>query len=460
MEQDTNNKINLSMLLDLYEISMSASYFQFKNNAKAVFDLFIRRMPANRSFFMAAGLEDILDYLSNFSFDPASIESLRNMGIFQESFLGYLSKLRFSGDVWALREGEIFFPNEPVIRVIAPIIEAQLVESYLLNTVNLNTTIATKASRVTMAAKDRGVYDFSLRRTHGVDASLKAARASYIAGCKGTSNVLAGMKYKIPVAGTMAHSFVMSFDNELDSFRAFVSTFPKHSILLVDTYDNFSGVKNAIVVAKEMEKAGCKLNGIRLDSGDLAKLSKKVRIMLDKAGLSYVKIFASGNLDEYKIAKLLKKRAPIDNFGVGTNMGVSEDAPYCDVIYKISEVTDASGEFLPTMKLSIGKSTYPGRKQIYRILDNKGMFARDILALESESIKGMPLLAKVMESGKSIYMAPLLDEVRRVAQDNLLRLPDKYKRLNKSYRYPVAISQGLKIHTKKVLKSIKHRSRQ
>lgn len=458
MPETTNNKINLTMLVDLYEISMSASYFDFKKDAKAVFDLFIRRMPSNRSFFVAAGLEDVMDYLSNFSFDSGSIEFLRKQGIFSDNFLDYLSKLRFSGDVWALREGEIFFPNEPVIRVIAPIIEAQLVESYLLNTINLNATIATKASRITMAAKDKGVYDFSLRRTHGVDASLKVARASYIAGCKGTSNVLAAMKYNIPVVGTMAHSFVMSFENELESFISFAKTFPKNSILLVDTYDNFKGVKNAIVVAKELEKSGFKLNGIRLDSGNLVNLSKKIRKILDQAGLSYVKIFASGNLDEYKIAKLLNVKSPIDSFGVGTNMGVSEDAPYCDVIYKISEVTDSKGEFSPTMKLSIGKTTYPGRKQIYRNLDSKGMFAKDILALEDESLRGAPLLAKVMEKGKSIYFPPSLDEIKKFTQDNLLRLPEKYKRLNNARRYPVVVSRGLKTHTNKVLKSIKQRS--
>jgi nicotinate phosphoribosyltransferase len=454
----TNNKINLAMLVDFYEISMSASYFDFKKDARAVFDLFIRRMPENRSFFVAAGLEDILDYLDNFGFDSGSIEFLRKQGIFSEDFLNYLSNVKFSGEVWALREGEIFFPNEPVIRVIAPIIEAQLVESYLLNTINLNATIATKASRVAMSSRGSGVYDFSLRRTHGVDSSLKVARASYIAGCNGTSNVLAGMKYKIPVVGTMAHSFVMSFQNELESFLAYARTFPKNSILLVDTYDNLKGVKNAITVAKELENTGFKLNGIRLDSGNLVKLSKKVRKILDQAGLSYVKIFASGNLDEYKIAKLLKAKAPIDSFGVGTNMGVSEDAPYCDVIYKISEVTDAKGEFSPTMKLSIGKKTYPGRKQIYRIFDDKGMFAKDSLALEDEGVRGAPLLSKVMEKGKSIYSSPSIEEIRKFTQDNLLRLPEKYKKLKKARKYPVIISRGLKLHTKKVLKTIKQRS--
>lgn len=454
-----NNKFNLSMLVDLYELSMSASYFQFKKDTKAVFDLFIRHLPENRSYFVAAGLEDILDFLRNFSFDANSIEFLKNQAAFSNQFLEYLSTLKFSGDVWALKEGEIFFPNEPVIRVVAPIIEAQLVESFLLNTINLQTTIATKATRVVSAAKDRGVYDFSLRRTHGIDASIKVARASYIAGCKGTSNVLAGELYKIPVVGTMAHSFVMSFENELESFKAFAEIFPNNSILLIDTYDNINGVKNAISVAKDLEAKGSKLKAVRLDSGDLVKLSKKIRSILDRAGLTYVKIFASGNLDEYKIEKLLKNKSPIDSFGVGTNMGVSEDAPYCDVIYKISEVTDEKGEFLPTMKLSQGKTTYPGRKQIFRILNKKGMFSGDILALENEGLKGKPLLTKVVENGKIVYDSPALDDIKKYANDNLVRLPEQYKRLKNAQKYPVVISPKLKVYIKQVLKSIKQRSR-
>jgi nicotinate phosphoribosyltransferase len=447
------------MLVDLYELTMSASYFESKKDTKAVFDLFIRRMPPNRSYFVAAGLADALDFLSNFNFDSQSIEFLRREGSFSERFLQYLSNLRFTGDVWALQEGEIFFPNEPILRVVAPIIEAQLVESFLLNTINLQTTIATKATRVVTAAAEKGVYDFSLRRTQGIDAAIKVARASYLAGCKGTSNVLAGQLYNIPIVGTMAHSFVMSFKNEMTSFRAFAQTFPNNSILLIDTYDNIKGIKNAISVAKELEKIGSKLKAVRLDSGNLVKLSKKIRTILDKAGLKYVKIFASGNLDEYKIERLLHSKAAIDSFGVGTNMGVSEDAPYCDVIYKISEVTDRKGEFLPTMKLSKGKTTYPGRKQVFRILDKNGMFLKDILALENENIEGKPLLTKVMEKGKIIYIPPSLDETRRFNQDNLLRLPQRYKKLKDAPRYPVLISPALKVYTNRVVKSIKKRTR-
>ncbi len=447
-----------TLLTDFYEFTMAASYFDHRKDAKAVFDLFIRRLPKNRSYFIAAGLEDAVDFLSKFSFNSDSIDYLRKQGCFSEDFLNYLGGLRFSGDVWALPEGEMFFPNEPVIRIIAPIIEAQLVESFLLNTINLQTTIASKAARVVVAAQGKAVYDFALRRTHGLDAALKVARSSYVAGFRGTSNVLAGLKYRIPVVGTMAHSFVMSFENELDSFKAFANTFPDNSILLIDTYDNIKGVKNAIVVADSLDKIGFKLKAIRLDSGNLIKLSRKIRKILDAAGLSKVRIFASGNLDEFKINKLLSAKAPIDSFGVGTNMGVSLDAPYSDVIYKICEVTDKKGEFLPTMKLSKEKVTYPGKKQVFRMLDAEGFFLKDVLALEDENIDGKPLLAKVMESGKIISAPTDLDAVKEFTQDNIKRFPAQYKKLKDSPRYPVFISPGLKKLTKKVLVNIKKRS--
>ena len=302
-------------------------------------------------------------------------------------------------------EGTVFFTNEPVLSITAPIIEAQLVETFLLNAINLQTTIATKASRVVHAARQKPVVDFSLRRTQGADAGMKAARASYIAGCAGTSNVLAGMKYKIPIYGTMAHSFVMAFEKEEKSFESYSKTFPDTSIFLVDTYDTLNGIEKAAIVAKKLEKQGRKLKAIRLDSGDLVFLSKSARKILDKDGLRYVQIFGSGNLDEYKIEELLKKGAMIDAFGVGTAMGVSKDAPYCDVVYKLVELTNG-GKLLPTMKLSKGKVTYPGKKQVYRVMDRKGNNAKDILALRDEKINGQKLLIKVMERGKVIYKMP------------------------------------------------------
>lgn len=451
---------NWALLTDLYELTMAASYFEHKRDGKAVFDLFIRDLPKVRSFFLAAGLEDVIEFLETFHFDHDSIKYLEGLGIFHRDFLEHLKTLRFTGDVWAIPEGTVFFPNEPIVRVVAPLIEAQIIESFLLNTINLETMIATKAARVVMAARGRSVFDFALRRTHGATAALRTARSSYIAGFKGTSNVLAGSLYGIPVAGTMAHSFVMSFKNEVDSFRAFAKTFPKYSTLLIDTYDTIHGVENAVIIAKELEKKGRRLVAVRLDSGDMARLAIRARFLLDKAGLSYVKIFASGNLDEYKIKQLLNQRAPIDSFGVGTKMGVSADAPYCDVIYKLSEVTDANGEFLPTMKLSRGKTTYPGRKQVYRITDKRGMFVKDVIALDGEEISGKSLLIKIIDQGKVIYDRPSLKGIRELAKNNLLRLPKKIFNLSPAASYPVDISPKLKGLTRRVTKNIQGRIKQ
>jgi nicotinate phosphoribosyltransferase len=273
---------------------------------------------------------------------------------------------------------------------------------------------------------------------------MKVARCSYIAGCQGTSNVLAGLAYGIPVFGTMAHSFVMSYEREIDAFRAFAKTFPDKSTLLIDTYDDIAGAEKAAIVAKELEKKGCRLGGVRLDSGDLAKISKKVRKLLDKKGLRYVSIFASGDLDEYRIAELLRDGAKIDAFGVGTRMGTSADKPYVDVIYKLCETMNAKNEFMPIMKLSEGKATLPGRKQVYRFKDKKGNFEKDVIALADERVKGEPLLGKVMENGEIIHSLPSLDEIRATASENLSRLPEKYKKLTNAPPYPVDLSQGLK----------------
>lgn len=435
---------NLSLLLDLYELTMAESYFRYKRDASATFDLFVRGLPPNRGYLVFSGLEDVLNYIRDLKFGRGDIDYLKGLGYFSPEFLGYLSRFRFKGDLWALAEGAVFFANEPVIRVTAPIIQAQILESFLLNTVNLQTMLASKASRVVNAAGQRGVYDFALRRTHGADAAIKAARSSYIAGCKGTSNVLAGLLYGIPVVGTMAHSFVMSFRNEIDSFLAYSDVFPGRSILLVDTYDTQKGVENAITAGLYLKERGYRLKGIRLDSGDIARLSRSARGRLDKAGLNYVKIFASGNLDEFKIKRLLEKRAALDSFGVGTNMGTSIDAASLDVIYKISEVTDEEGKFLPTMKLSKDKVSYPGRKQVYRVCNRRGIFVKDILGLDKEKIKGMPLLKQVVRKGRIIYKAPSLDKIREFAGYNLSRLPAQAKEVYVKYKYPVIISPGLK----------------
>ena len=436
--------MNTALLLDLYELTMAQSYLLYKKNAFATFDLFVRELPANRAYLVACGLEDILKYIRYLRFSKEDLEYLRRQRVFSEDFLKYLSEFRFKGDIWAMPEGTVFFANEPVIRVTASIIEAQIIESFLLNTINLQTMIASKASRVVYAARGRGVYDFSLRRTHGAIAGIKVARASFIAGFNGTSCVLAGKLYKIPVTGTMAHSFVMTFKHELDSFLAYSTTFPGRTTLLVDTYNTKKGIENAIKIGLYLKAMKHRLQGIRLDSGDIVALSKLARRQLDKAGLNYVKIFASGNLDEFRIKELLVKGALVANFGVGTNMGTSADAPSLDVIYKISEVTDENGDFLPTMKLSKGKVTYPGRKQVFRMKDRRGRFTKDILGLEKEEINGQPLLIKVIQKGKIIYGLPSLDKVRISLKNNLSKFPKAVRDTYPSWEYPVVISPQLK----------------
>jgi len=433
---------NMSLFTDLYELTMCASYFDNRKCEPATFDLFIRRLPPDRSYFLFAGLEQALSYLEQVRFTDEHINYLRSQG-FKEDFLQYLKNFRFKGEVYSVPEGSIFFPNEPLIRVTAPIIEAQLVETFLLNTINLQTMIATKASRVVHAAQGRPIIEFGLRREHGIDAGMKVARSTYLAGCAGTSNVLAGMVYGIPVFGTMAHSFVMSYEKEIDAFRAFAKTFPSKSTLLIDTYDDFAGAEKAAIVAKELEKAGQQLSGVRLDSGDLVTISKKVRALLDQKGLQYVTIFASGDLDEYKINDLLSKGAKIDAFGVGTKMGTSTDYPYIDVVYKLSEVANEKGEFSSMMKLSADKVTLPGRKQVYRFTDDSGQYLKDVIALSDHQVDADPLLVKVMADGQIISNMPSLDEIRAVAAENLSRLPEKYKQLTNASSYPVELSPPL-----------------
>jgi nicotinate phosphoribosyltransferase len=435
---------DLSLLVDLYELTMAECYLHYKRNTLATFDLFVRQLPPNRSYLVAAGLEDILAYIKALRFSDEDIAYLKNKKLFSAGFLEYLANFRFRGDIFGLPEGSVFFANEPVIRVTASIIEAQIIETFLLNTINLQTMITGKASRVVNACKGRAVFDFSLRRTHGSDAGIKVARSSYIAGFGGTSNVLAGKLYNIPIVGTMAHSFVMSFRQEIDSFLAYSSTFPERTSLLVDTYDTKKGIENAISIGLYLKATKHHLQAIRLDSGNIVALSRLARKMLDKAGLNYVNIFASGNLDEFKIKEIIRRRACVDNFGVGTNMGTSIDAPSLDVIYKISEVTDDNGAFLPTMKLSKGKVTYPGRKQIFRVQNKGGRFINDILGLEKEKIRGRPLLIKVVAQGRIIYRPPSLDKIRISVKKSLAKFPDRLKEVYPKYKYPVIISPGLK----------------
>ena len=438
---------DMCLFTDFYELAMCAAYFDNKRFELATFDLFVRRLPENRSYFLFTGLEQVLLYLQSVKFTEQHLLYLKGQG-FSQSFLDYLRDFKFTGEVWAVPEGSVVFPNEPLIRVTAPIIEAQIVETFLLNAVNLQTTMSTKASRVIQAAGGRSVVEFGLRREHGVDAGMKVARSSFIAGCMGTSNVLAGMVYGIPVFGTMAHSFVMSYPREVDAFRAFTKTFPDKSTLLIDTYDDFAGLEKAIVVAKELEVKGFRLGGVRLDSGDLVKNSRKLREVLDANGLGYVKIFVSGDLDEFRIVELLSAGAVVDFFGVGTKMGTSADRPYLDVIYKLCEVVSVSGVSSPIMKLSPDKLTLPGCKQVYRYRDSAGNYVRDVIALASEQVLDAnvvvePLLVNVMSGGEIVYSFPSLSQIRAFAFENLSRLPEKYKSVIGAEVYPVELSSTL-----------------
>jgi nicotinate phosphoribosyltransferase len=442
MEFDFVDETSMSLLTDLYELTMCASYLENSmENETATFDLFIRKLPPNRSYFVFAGLEQVLLFLENIKFSEEQLGYLGKQRLKKE-FLEYLRNFKFTGEVWSVPEGTIVFPEEPLIRVTAPIIEAQLIETFILNTVNLQTMIATKASRVVCAAQGRPVIEFGLRRTQGTDAGMKAARCSYLAGASGTSNVLAGMKYGVPIYGTMAHSYVMFFDHEIDSFRAFARAFPEASTFLIDTYDDLKGAQNAAVVAKELEKKGHRLNAVRLDSGDLLGLSRKVRRILDHNGLNYVNIFASGDLDEYAIEELVRGEARIDAFGVGTRMSTSCDRPYVDIVYKLSGKTER-GVFVPAMKLSKGKATLPSRKQIFRQKNRNGRWVKDIIGLEDEEIPGERLLTKVLEKGRIVHDVPTLEEARSTALRNLLELPERYKRLTHAPLYPVELSREL-----------------
>ncbi|HVL64220.1 MAG TPA: nicotinate phosphoribosyltransferase [Actinomycetota bacterium] len=425
---------NVALLTDLYELTMAASYHRHDLNGTATFDLFIRSLPPQRSFLVVCGVEDAVSYLESLSFDDGALAYLRSLGIFDDDFLDYLSRFSFSGDVVAMREGEIAFGGEPIVRVTAPLIEAQFVETFLLNAITFQTMVASKAARVAIACGDRRFVDFSLRRDHGADAGLKAARAAFVGGAAATSNVLAGRFYGIPLSGTMAHSYVLAFPSELEAFRTYASHFGNDTILLVDTFDIAEGARNAATVAREAKETGMSIRGVRIDSGDLVECAKVVRTILDEAGLPELQIFASGDLDEYEIERLLAAEAPIDAFGVGTQLGTSGDAPALGGAYKLVE--DEAG---PKMKLSTGKVTLPGRKQVYR----RGAMEEDVIALEDEEQEGRPLLEPIVRNGRRIREAPPLEETRAFCRRNLDALPDELRALRSGAPYPVRLSPRL-----------------
>ena len=431
-----------SLFADLYQLTMAQALWQSGTTAEATFSLYFRRHLPGRAFYVFAGLQQALDHLQQLSFQHCDIEYLRSTGLFAEDFLAYLGTFRFTGKVRAMPEGAIAFAGEPVVEVSAPIIEAQIPETFLINCVNSSTLLASKASRIVHAARGRNVYDFAARRTHGLDAADCFARVSYMVGFDGTSNLVAGARHGIPVVGTMAHSFVSAFEDETDAFRSYAHSFPTASTLLVDTYDTLNGTMRAIQVAREMRAAGQELRAIRLDSGDLSNLAVECRRLLNRDGFGGVRIIASGGLDEYSIDELVRGGAPIDGFGVGTKAGVSGDAPWTDTVYKMVAYGGR-----PTMKLSDQKETMPGSKQVYRYFSRAGQPLRDIMTMAAEprpSPGARPMLSEVMRNGNITVELPELEDLRELFGLEFAQLEGRYKRLRTAPDcYEVTVSKRL-----------------
>ncbi len=472
---------NLTMMTDLYQLTMMYGYFKYNKTEDAVFDVFFRRTGFSTSYAVVAGLEQLISYIKNITFNEKDIEYLRSLNLFDEEFLDYLKTMKFTGEIYAMKEGTVAFPAEPLIRVKAPLMEAQLIETAVLNIINHQTLIATKASRVVYSAGDDGVLEFGLRRAQGPDAGIYGARAAIIGGCVATSNVMTGQLYNVPAKGTHGHSWVMSFDSELEAFRAYASIYPTSCLLLVDTYDTLkSGMPNAITVFKELREKGYEPQGIRLDSGDLAYLSKEARKMLDKEGFESASIFASGDLDEYLIRDLKAQGAKINVWGVGTKLITSDPMPSLGGVYKLS-AQEKDGKLIPKIKVSenVDKITIPGYKKIVRIYDKDAHKAlADIIMLDYESIdeskpleifhpietwKKMTLtnfytkdlLVPIFIDGKQVYKSPELLDIQKYAKEDFDTFWDEYKRLLRPQEYKVDLSQKLYDLKHDLLKSIK-----
>jgi nicotinate phosphoribosyltransferase len=423
---DAGGHRSSGLLLDLYELTMAQSYFAEGMHLRpATFALYTRTLPVGWGYLVAAGLEDALGYLERFAFSRDDLAYLETTRLFTAEFLAYLAELRFSGDVRALPEGTVFFPNEPVLEVTAPVLEAQLVETVLLQEIQFQSLVAAKAARCVDVAGGRTLVDFGLRRTHRADAGMRLARSSFLAGFDSTSNVLAGLEYGIPIAGTMAHSYIEAFADELTAFRAYARSFPDSAVLLVDTYDTVEGARRAAVVARELAESGHRLVGVRLDSGDLGPLARSVRSVLDTAACESVRIFASGGLDERDIAALLAGGAPIDGFGIGSKLGTVVDSPFLDIAYKL---VDFDGR--PVLKLSPTKATWPGSKQVWRVTAN-GEPARDVLGLAGEDGPegGEPLLVPVLQRGGRVWQDSLEGARERCAAQRS-SLPERCRRVD------------------------------
>lgn len=426
------------LLTDLYQLNMVQAYLDHGQTDTAVFEFFVRRLPARRGFLMAAGLEQALDFLENLQFSSEEIDWLRKNYRFTDGFFDYLARLRFTGDVDAMPEGTIFFASEPIIRVTAPLPEAQLVETRLINILHFQSVVASKAARMVLAAPGKQLVDFGLRRAHGAEAGLMAARASYLAGLDGTATVLAREYFGIPVFGTMAHSFIQSHDDETSAFLEFARSRPDNLVLLIDTYDTEAAARKVVTLAPRLKKEGIAVRGVRLDSGDLIVLSKAVRRILDNGGLHDVTIFASGGLDEDELAKMMDANAPIDGFGIGTSLTTSSDAPAFDCAYKLQEYAG-----IARRKRSVGKATWPGRKQVWRSFGDNECMTGDVLALDHDRQAGEPLLVPVMRHGRRLVAPPTLADIRKSAAQGLAQLPEPLRHLSDGITLPVVVAPGL-----------------
>ncbi|MGP0594800.1 nicotinate phosphoribosyltransferase [Nitrospira sp. T9] len=446
MQDERGN--GLALFTDLYELTMLHAYYEEGMMADAVFTLFVRRLPVRRNFLLACGADTVLDYLETIRFSEDDLAYLDSLRQFSGRFLNWLRDFRFTGEVYAVPEGTPVFANEPILEIVAPLPQAQIVETFIMNQIHVQTVLASKAQRVVAAAEGRPVIDFGPRRMHGIDAALKAARAFWIGGVAATSNVLAGKLYGVPVAGTMAHSYIQSHENEATAFRAFAQLYPE-TVLLVDTYDTLAGVRKVIDLARALGD-DFKVKAVRLDSGDLLDLSRRARRLLDDAGLRDVEIFVSGGLDEDAIAALVSSGAPIDGFGVGTSMGVSSDAPDLDIAYKLSEYAGKG-----RLKLSTGKPILPGRKQVFRIVEGEHD-VRDVIACDDEVPVGRPLLVPMMRNGKRLPERRVdLTTARQYAQEQISRLPERVRAITPAdSAYPVEVSRTLAHLQQQIIKDL------
>lgn len=432
------NPSHSALLTDLYQFTMVQTYLEHQMDESAVFEFFIRRLPPSRNFLLTAGLEQVLEFLDQLHITQAELAWLERTGRFSPSLLQYLETFRFTGDVDAMSEGTLLFAHEPVLRVVAPLPMAQLVETRIMNLLNFQIMIASKAARSVLAAAGKPVIDFGLRRSHGSEAGLLAARASYLAGFAGTATVLAGMQYGIPVYGTMAHSFVQAHENETAAFEHFAEGQPDSAFLLIDTYDTEAAAERVVRLAPGLKRKGIPVKGVRLDSGDLAAHARNVRRILDEGGVEDAQILASGNLDEHRVQALVQCGAPIDSFAVGTAMTTSADAPSLDCAYKLQEYAGRA-----CRKRSEGKATWPGRKQVYRIYAKNGRFHHDMVTTLDDRQEGEPLLSPVMKEGRRLAPSPALDDIRKQVSAGLSRIPDWMRALDQSAPYDVRISQAL-----------------